>query len=64
MKIKPGQENLEIQYTALSLVKSQQIRFRYRLDGLDPMDQRRRSANSLLFAHPCRHLYLPGDRSE
>jgi signal transduction histidine kinase/ligand-binding sensor domain-containing protein len=34
--IKPGQENLEIQYTALSLVKSQQIRFRYRLDGLDP----------------------------
>ena len=33
--IKPGQENLEIQYTALSLVKSQQIRFRYRLDGLD-----------------------------
>ena len=34
--INPGQENLEIQYTALSLVKSQQIRFRYRLDGLDP----------------------------
>ena len=34
--IKPGQENLEIQYTALSLVKSQQIRFRYRLEGLDP----------------------------
>ena len=36
VKIKPGQENLEIQYTALSLVKSQQIRFRYRLEGLDP----------------------------
>jgi signal transduction histidine kinase/ligand-binding sensor domain-containing protein len=36
VKIKPGQENLEIQYTALSLVKSQQVRFRYRLDGLDP----------------------------
>jgi signal transduction histidine kinase len=35
VKIKPGQENLEIQYTALSLVKSQQIRFRYRLEGLD-----------------------------
>jgi signal transduction histidine kinase len=34
-RIKPGQENLEIQYTALSLVKSQQIRFRYRLEGLD-----------------------------
>jgi signal transduction histidine kinase/ligand-binding sensor domain-containing protein len=36
IKIKPGQENLEIQYSALSLIKSQQIRFRYRLDGLDP----------------------------
>lgn len=35
VKIKPGQENLEIQYTALSLVKSQQIQFRYRLEGLD-----------------------------
>jgi signal transduction histidine kinase len=35
VKIRPGQENLEIQYTALSLVKSQQIRFRYRLEGLD-----------------------------
>jgi signal transduction histidine kinase/ligand-binding sensor domain-containing protein len=35
VKVKPGQENLEMQYTALSLVKSQQIRFRYRLEGLD-----------------------------
>jgi signal transduction histidine kinase/ligand-binding sensor domain-containing protein len=35
VKIKPGQENLEMQYTALSLVRSQQIRFRYRLEGLD-----------------------------
>jgi signal transduction histidine kinase len=35
VKIKPGQGNLEIQYTALSLVKSQQIRFRYRLEGFD-----------------------------
>ncbi|MGC2403922.1 MAG: two-component regulator propeller domain-containing protein [Acidobacteriaceae bacterium] len=36
LKIEPGQENLEIQYTALSLVKAHQIRFRYRLEGLDP----------------------------
>jgi hypothetical protein len=35
VKIKPGQENVEIQYTALSPVKSQQIRFRYRLEDLD-----------------------------
>jgi signal transduction histidine kinase len=33
--VKPGQENLEIEYTALSLIKSQQVRFRYRLEGLD-----------------------------
>ena len=33
--IKPGQTNLEIQYTALSLVNSSRIRFRYRLQGSD-----------------------------
>jgi signal transduction histidine kinase len=31
----PGQENLEIQYTALSWARPQQIRFRYRLEGVD-----------------------------
>jgi signal transduction histidine kinase len=35
LRISPGQENLEINYTALSLVKSEQIRFRYKLGGLD-----------------------------
>jgi signal transduction histidine kinase/ligand-binding sensor domain-containing protein len=35
LKVAPGQGNLEIQCTALSLIKSDQIRFRYRLDGLD-----------------------------
>ncbi len=33
--VKPGKENLEIQYTALSFIKSDQIHFRYRLEGLD-----------------------------
>jgi signal transduction histidine kinase/ligand-binding sensor domain-containing protein len=35
LRITPGKENLEIQYTALSFIKSDQIRFRYRLEGLD-----------------------------
>ncbi|MBS1829997.1 MAG: hypothetical protein JST93_32155 [Acidobacteria bacterium] len=34
--LKPGQLSLDIQYTALSFVKSNQIRFRYRMEGLDP----------------------------
>ncbi len=33
--LQPGQENLEIDYTALSFIKSEQMRFRYRLEGLD-----------------------------
>ncbi len=31
----PGQANLEIDYTGLSFIKPEQIRFRYRLEGLD-----------------------------
>jgi signal transduction histidine kinase len=35
LRIVPGQENLEINYTALSFIKSAQIRFRYKLEGHD-----------------------------
>ena len=35
VQIAPGHGNLEIQYTALSLINSEQIRFRYQLLGLD-----------------------------
>ncbi len=35
LRIPPDKENLEIEYTALSFVRSGQIRFRYRLEGLD-----------------------------
>lgn len=35
LRIEPGQENLEIHFTALSLIKSEQLRFRYRMKGLD-----------------------------
>ncbi len=32
----PGQRDLEINYTGLSLIKSEQVKFKYRLEGLDP----------------------------
>lgn len=35
IRIEPGQDNLEIQYTALSFVDSEQINFKYKLEGLD-----------------------------
>ena len=35
VRLKPGQPNLEISYTALSFIKPEQIRFKYKLEGLD-----------------------------
>jgi signal transduction histidine kinase len=35
MEVGIGKEDLEIQYTALSFIKSNQIHFKYRLEGLD-----------------------------
>jgi signal transduction histidine kinase/ligand-binding sensor domain-containing protein len=35
IRIQPGQENLEIQFTALSLINSERIQFKYQLVGLD-----------------------------
>ncbi|MDQ3798440.1 MAG: histidine kinase, partial [Acidobacteriota bacterium] len=35
IEIQPGQSNLEISYTGLSLIKSDQVRFKYKLAGLD-----------------------------
>jgi signal transduction histidine kinase/streptogramin lyase len=35
IEIGPGRQDLEINYTALSFVKSEHITFRYRLEGLD-----------------------------
>jgi len=35
VRVAPGRENLEIEYTALSFLNSEEIRFRYRLEGLD-----------------------------
>ncbi len=36
LRLDPSNRSFEIQYTALSFINSQQIRFRYRLQGLDP----------------------------
>ncbi|MBV9305516.1 MAG: hypothetical protein JOZ45_05235, partial [Acidobacteriaceae bacterium] len=35
VRVKPGQDDIEIHYTALSLMNSDRIRFRYILEGLD-----------------------------
>lgn len=35
VEIRPGQENFEIAYTALSFINSENIRFKYKLEGLD-----------------------------
>jgi ligand-binding sensor domain-containing protein/signal transduction histidine kinase len=35
VEIAPGRENVEIQYTGLSFIKPEHIRFKYRLRGLD-----------------------------
>jgi len=35
LKLAPQQDNLEIRYTGLSFIKPEQVRFRYRLEGLD-----------------------------
>ena len=35
IQIKPSQQNFEIQYTALSFVNSENLRFKYKLEGLD-----------------------------
>ncbi|CAA9379139.1 MAG: hypothetical protein AVDCRST_MAG74-229 [uncultured Pyrinomonadaceae bacterium] len=35
LELAPQQDNLEIRYTGLSFIKPEQIRFRYKLEGLD-----------------------------
>lgn len=35
LEIQPGQGNLEIHYTGLSFIKPEQVRFKYKLEGLD-----------------------------
>lgn len=36
IRVQPGRSTLQIRYTAPSFVRAEQVRFRYRLEGLDP----------------------------
>jgi signal transduction histidine kinase/ligand-binding sensor domain-containing protein len=36
LRLEPNRGSIEIRYTGLSLVKPEQVRFRYQLEGLDP----------------------------
>ena len=49
--IKPGQSGLEIQYTALSLSKPEQLAFRYRMEGLDPTWEEVGNRRTAYFSH-------------
>jgi hypothetical protein len=49
--IKPGQESLEVQYTALSFSRPEQIVFRYMLDGLDTNWQEVGYRRTAYFSH-------------
>ena len=62
VRIAPGRENFEIQYTALSFVNSEHLKFKYRLEGLDRrLDRRRDAPHGLLFACPAGRVRLHRD---
>ena len=47
----PGQTNLEIEYTALSYTRPEQISFRYKLDGMDPTWQNVGQRRTAYYSH-------------
>ncbi len=49
--LRPGQTNLEIQYTALSYSRPEQISFRYKLDGIDDNWQEVGHRRTAYYAH-------------
>lgn len=51
LRLEPAQSNLEIQYTGLSLIKSEQINFRYRLLGLDDQWTEAGTRRTAYFSH-------------
>ena len=51
VQINPGQENLEIRYTGLSFSKPENVRFRYRLAGVDKDWIEAGSRRSAYYAH-------------
>lgn len=51
VRIGPGRRSFEVQYTALSLVNSREIRFRYKLEGLDSHWTEAGQRRSAYYAH-------------
>ena len=51
IQIRPGQENFEIQYTALSFINSDNIRFKYKLEGLDQAWNEAGTRRTAYFSH-------------
>jgi ligand-binding sensor domain-containing protein/signal transduction histidine kinase len=51
IQIKPGQENLEIQYTALSWSRAPQVRFKYEMAGLNDLWIDAGTRRTAYFAH-------------
>jgi signal transduction histidine kinase len=51
IKIRPGQDGLEIQYTALSFSKPEQVAFRYMMDGLDSTWEEVGTRRTAYFSH-------------
>lgn len=57
--VEPGQKDLEIRYTGISLIKSEQIRFQYKLEGhdVDWVDAGTRGERPII--HICRRVATP-----
>lgn len=64
LTIPPGKENLEIEYTALSFIHSEQIRFKYRLEGLDSSWIDAGSRRTAYFPTCLPEICLPCNRSQ
>ncbi|WP_047498389.1 sensor histidine kinase [Terriglobus sp. TAA 43] len=56
VRLKPGQTSLEIQYTALTYAKPEQVSFRYKLDGVDDDWQQVGLRRTAYYSH-----LLPGE---
>ncbi len=51
IRIRPGQEELDIQYTAISFSRAEQTRFRYQLSGLDTRWTDADTRRSVTYSH-------------
>src|SRR5262249_57099493 len=51
IEINPGQDNLEIRYTSLSFIKPENVRFKYKLAGVDKDLVETGTRRSLNYAH-------------